>query len=37
MAGVSYTVARGAMVTLELYSVPQDATTARLGAAYRFR
>ena len=37
MAGVSYTVARGALVTLELYSVPQDATTARLGAAYRFR
>ena len=37
MAGVSYTVARAAMVTLEVYSVPQDATTARIGAAYRFR
>lgn len=36
-AGAWYRVATAAAITGELYSVPTDATTFRLGAAYTFR
>jgi hypothetical protein len=35
-AGGWYRVSAGAAVTAELYSVPTDATTFRLGGAYTF-
>lgn len=34
LAGTRYHVARTAALTAELYSVPEDATTVRVGAAY---
>jgi hypothetical protein len=35
--GLWYRVIGGAAITGELYSVPTDATTFRLGGAYTFR
>jgi hypothetical protein len=36
-AGGAWRVTRAAALTLEVYSVPTDATTARIGASYRLR